>query len=155
MDNFLNAQGFLGTHATFRSDATLVLILLSMVLFTIGWRLRVHKHKRLHCFIQPAAVILNTAVVAVAMIGTFVAIILPGIPAKLFLGSYGITAVHGLIGAISIIFGIFVVLRANELVPQALRFNNYKLFMRTSYLLYLLSTLLGVVVYFVVYVVGS
>ena len=155
MNNFLNAQGFLGTHATFRSDASLILILLSMVLLTVGWQLRVHKHKRLHCFIQPAAVILNTAVVAVVMIGTFVSIILPGIPAKLFIGSYGITAVHGLIGAISVIFGIFVVLRANQLVPQALRFKNYKFFMRTSYLLYLLSTMLGVVVYLVVYVGGS
>jgi uncharacterized membrane protein YozB (DUF420 family) len=154
MDNFLNAQGFLGTHATFRSDATLVLILLSMVLLTLGWQLRVHNHKRLHCFIQPAAVILNAAVVAVVMITTFVAVILPGIPAKLFEGSYGITALHGLIGAISVVFGIFVVLRANELVPQALRFNNYKFFMRTSYLLYLLSTVLGVVVYLVVYVGG-
>ncbi|MGD0339909.1 MAG: hypothetical protein ABSB78_14105 [Bacteroidota bacterium] len=155
MDNFLNAQGFLGTHATFRSDASLVLILLSMVLFTVGWQLRIHHRKRLHCFIQPAAVILNAAVVAVVMIGTFVAVILPGIPAKLFEGSYGITVVHGLIGAISVVFGIFVVLRANQLVPQPLRFNNYKLFMRTSYILYLLSTALGVVVYLVVYVGGS
>ncbi len=101
------------------------------------------------------AVILNTVVVAVVMIGTFVAIILPGIPAKLFVGSYGITAVHGLIGAISVVFGIFVVLWANQLVPQALRFNNYKFFMRASYLLYLLSTVLSVVVYLVVYVGGS
>jgi uncharacterized membrane protein YbjE (DUF340 family) len=125
MANFLNAQGFLGTHATFRSDASLVLILLSMMLFTVGWQLRVHKHKRLHCLIQPAAVILNAAVVAVVMIGTFVANILPGIPAKLFMGSYGITAVHGLIGVISVVFGIFVVLRSNQLVPQALRWRDF------------------------------
>ena len=48
--------------------------------------------------------------------------------------------------------GLFVVLRANELVPQALRFTNYKLFMRTSYALYMLATLMGVIVYVIAYV---
>ena len=154
MTNFLSGHGFLGTHATFRSDATLVLILVSMVLLTVGWQLRVHGYGKIHCRIQAIAVILNTVVVAVVMVPTFLAVILPGIPAKLFEGSYGITALHGLIAAISVVFGVFVVLRAHKLVPQALRFKNYKLFMRTSYLLYLLSTVLGVIVYLVVYIGG-
>jgi uncharacterized membrane protein YozB (DUF420 family) len=47
-----------------------------------------------------------------------------------------------------------VVLRANKLVPKRLRFKNYKRFMRTSYALYMLATLLGVVVYLEVYVLG-
>jgi uncharacterized membrane protein YozB (DUF420 family) len=154
MNNLLNGQGFLGTHAAFRSDAALILILISMILLTIGWQLKVHGHEKLHCRIQAAAVILNTAVVATVMIKIFLVIILPGIPAKLFEGSYGITALHGLVGAISALFGIYVVLSAYRLIPRALRFKNYKIFMGTSYLLYLLSTVLGVAVYIVVYIIG-
>jgi hypothetical protein len=48
------------------------------------------------------------------------------------------------------LLGIFVVLRGNNLVPSALRFKNYKLFMRTSYALYMLATALGVIVYVLV-----
>jgi uncharacterized membrane protein YozB (DUF420 family) len=151
MNSILNIPGFLGTHATFRSDATLVLILFSILLMTIGWQLRLRNFKKAHCAVQAAAVILNTAVVASVMIGLFIAYILPGIPAKLLTGTYGITTLHAVVGAIAVVLGIFVVLRAYQLVPKALRFHDYKLFMRASYLLYLLSALLGVVVYLSVY----
>jgi plastocyanin len=45
-----------------------------------------------------------------------------------------------------------VALRGNELVPRALKFRNYKLFMRTAYGMYMLVTLLGIWVYSVWYV---
>jgi len=81
--------------------------------------------------------------------------ILPGIPSKLNQGSYAVTKMHGLAGLIGLVLGVFVVLWGNKLVPKGLRFTNYKLFSRTSYALYSLVTLLGVVVYAVVFVVGS
>ena len=58
---------------------------------------------------------------------------------------------HGLIGFSALTFGLFVTLRGNGLVPRALQFNNYKLFMRFAYGLYMLATLLGVGVYLVWY----
>jgi hypothetical protein len=42
---------------------------------------------------------------------------------------------------------LFVVLRANGLMPKPLRFSNYKGAMRVSYTLYILATLIGVFVY--------
>ncbi len=152
MIDFLNGPGFLGTTATFHSDITLVLILVTAVLFTIGWQLAVRKHYRSHRWVQTLAVILNTIVVLITMINTFLIYILPGIPGKLNEGSYGITTVHALVGMIGLVLGVFIILRTNKLVPKALRFRNYKLFMRISYVVYLLATLLGVVVYIVVYV---
>jgi len=80
--------------------------------------------------------------------------ILPGIPGKLLEGDYGVTTVHAVVGAIGLLLGVFVVLRGNELVPNVLRFQNYKLFMRTSYTLYMLATFLGMVVYITVFVIG-
>ena len=154
MNTLLNGPGFLGTNANFRSDATLVLILVAEVLFTIGWRLAIQKRYEAHRWVQTSAVILNTIVVLITMISSFMIYILPGIPAKLNEGSYGITTVHGVIGLVGLLLGIFIVLQGNNLVPKALRFRNYKLFMRTSYLLYLSATILGVIVYIVVFVYG-
>jgi uncharacterized membrane protein YozB (DUF420 family) len=152
MINFLSGPGFLGTHATFHSDAVLVLILVSILLLSIGWQLRIHKHPRAHCPLQAMAVILNTAVVAEWMIGSFILSILPGIPGKLLSGTYGLSTLHGIVGAASVLLGVFVVLRAYNLVPKSLRFENYKRFMRASYLLYLISALMGMYVYLALYV---
>jgi uncharacterized membrane protein YozB (DUF420 family) len=154
MNALLNGPGFLGTNASFRSDTTLVLILFTQVLFTIGWRLALQKRFDAHRWVQTSAVILNTFVVLVTMISSFVIYILPGIPEKLNEGSYGVTTVHGVIGLVGMVLGVFIILQENNLVPKSLRFRNYKLFMRTSYLLYLLATILGVIVYIVVFVYG-
>jgi len=153
--NFLAAPGFLGTRASVRSDLTLVLILFAAVLFTVGWQLAAHKRYEAHRWVQTSAVTLNAGVVLLSMVTSFVGRILPGIPAKLLEDSYGITTVHALFGAITVLFGVFVALRGNSLVPKAWQFKNYKLFMRTAYVLYMLSTLGGVILYISVYVFGT
>jgi hypothetical protein len=93
-------------------------------------------------------------VILISMIPSFVTNIMPGIPQKLLEGSYGITTLHALFGTAVILFGVFVVLRGHNLVPRALRFNNYKLVMRTSYALFMLTTLVGTVLYIIVFVYG-
>jgi putative membrane protein len=154
MNNLFNGPGFFGTTATFHSDAALFLILVTAVLFTIGWLLAVRKRYEAHRWVQTSSVILNTLVVLFVMISSFLTHILPGIPGKLNQGDYAVTTVHALVGLVGLVLGVFIVLRGNQLVPKALRFSNYKLFMRTAYALYMLSTLLGVVVYILVYVYG-
>jgi uncharacterized membrane protein YozB (DUF420 family) len=154
MGGFPDGPGFLGTTATFRSDASLILILLTTVLLTIGWRLAVRQRYDAHRWVQTSAVSLNAVVVLSAMIQPFVVIILPGIPARLLEGSYGITTVHAVLGMAAALFGVFVVLRGNKLVPRALRFKNQKRFMRLSYALYMAATVLGVIVYVVVFIYG-
>jgi uncharacterized membrane protein YozB (DUF420 family) len=154
MINFLNLPGFLGTHASFLSDLTLILILLTAILFTIGWQLARHGHFEAHRWVQTVTACLNAIVVLGVMIKSYIVHILPGIPGKLLQGDYAVTTVHAIIGMFGLLLGIFVVLRGNERVPNALRFKNYKLFMRISYVLYMLATLLGVIVYSMVYVLG-
>jgi uncharacterized membrane protein YozB (DUF420 family) len=149
---FVRGPGFIGTRAPLYADLSLILILLTAVLFTIGWRLAVGRHFGAHRWIQTVAVILNTVVVLGVMIASFIIYILPGIPSKLLQGTYGITTVHALVGLPALFLGVFVVLRGHERVPRQLRFENYKLFMRTSYALYMLSTLIGVIAYLAVYV---
>jgi uncharacterized membrane protein YozB (DUF420 family) len=154
MINFINGPGFLGTHAPFISDLTLILILITAILFTIGWQLARHKHFEAHRWVQTSSATLNAVVVLVVMIRSFVLHILPGIPAKLLQGDYAVTTIHALVGATGLLLGIFVVLRGNGLVPQALRFKKYKPFMRTAYALYMTATLLGVIVYTEAFIIG-
>jgi uncharacterized membrane protein YozB (DUF420 family) len=154
MQDFLTTPGFLGTKATLRADLTLVLILTTALLFNIGFYLARRKNFKAHRWVQTGAVVLNSAVVLISMVTSFIIHILPGIPARLGQGDYAVTSMHAIIGTIGLIFGIFVALRGNGLVPKILQFSNYKLFMRWAYALYMLSTLGGVVIYIVVYILG-
>jgi uncharacterized membrane protein YozB (DUF420 family) len=141
MSAFLSLPGFLGTRATLVSDLTLVLIVLTAILFTIGRAFALRKNYKVHRIIQTTSAILNSIVVIVVMITSFVKHILPGIPAKLLEGSYGVTTIHGIIGLFGLVLGIIVTLRGNEFAPKPLRFNNYKKYMRLSYWLYMTSTI--------------
>jgi uncharacterized membrane protein YozB (DUF420 family) len=154
MKNLLASKGLLATHAPLISDITLVLIVLTAILFTIGWQLARHKHFGAHRWVQTSSATLNALVVLSVMVNIFILHILPGIPGKLLTGDYAVTTIHAIVGTCGLLLGLFVVLRANKLVPKSLRFKNYKRFMRTSYTLYMLATLLGVIVYLEVYVFG-
>ena len=150
-NDFYLWPGFLGTRATFGPDIALVLILFSSILFTIGWQLAVRKHYDIHRWVQTSAASINAVAVLAIMVGSFVGFTLPTIPTKIAEPVTSVTTIHAVIGTIAFLLGVFVVLRANKLVPKAWRFKNYKLFMRTSYALYMLTTLIGIAVYVVTY----
>jgi uncharacterized membrane protein YozB (DUF420 family) len=154
MKDFINRPGFLGTHAILLSDLTLILILLTAIMFTIGWQLARRKQYQSHQKLEAVSVCLNAIVVLAVMINSFAVNILPGLPGKLLEGSYGVTNVHAIVGLLGLVLGIFVVLRGNKLVPKRLRFKNYKPFMRTTYALYMLATFIGVAVYIEAFVFG-
>ena len=61
---------------------------------------------------------------------------------------YVITTIHATVGVFALLFGIYVILRGNNLMFEALKFNNYKGFMRVAYGGYMLTILLGALVYF-------
>ncbi len=138
------------------AQVSLVLMVVTAVLLTIGWRLAVHRRFVAHRWLQTAAVALNVVVVFAWMIRSFVVNIFPALPGKLGERLFAVATAHAAIGAIGLVLGVFVVLRASEIpVPRALRFTNYKRFMRSSYALYLLATVLGVGVYVIGYVPGA
>ncbi len=86
MQTLLNGAGFLGTSAPFHSDLSLILILISAILFTIGWRLAVGKHFEMHRWVQTSAAIVNTLAVLTIMIPSYIIYILPGVPAQVIGG---------------------------------------------------------------------
>jgi len=149
---FFDKAGFLGTKAQLGADLALILTLIAAILFTVGWRLAVRRRYDSHRWIMTAAVLLDGAVILTWMVRSFVLYVWPKLPAGLDQRAYAVNTVHAVIGVVGLVLGVFVVLRANELVPQALRFANYKAYMRTSYVLFMLATLTGVAVYVVAYV---
>lgn len=148
MTEILQQPGFFGTAANFIADATLVVMLIVALLFTIGAGLA-HLHRyTAHRWVQTSAATLNAIMVFWMMVLPFRDFVLPGLPEQAGERFYAVTTLHAVVGAVALPFGLFVVLRGNELVPQRLKFTNYKPFMRTAYVLYILATLLGVWTYF-------
>ena len=153
MTDFFHRPGFLGTNANFVADLTLAIMLLVAALFTLGFFLARRKNYEAHRWVQTSAALINGILVLWLMILPFRDFIIRdqgGPRPSIF---YAITILHALIGAVAFPFGIFVVLRGNNLVPKFLRFKNYKLFMRTAYSLYILATLAGVFVYIAWFVI--
>jgi uncharacterized membrane protein YozB (DUF420 family) len=152
MTELLRGTGLFGLTTPFGANLSLVVMLAAAVLFTVGWRLAVRKQYDAHRWVQTVAVILNASLVLAWMVKYFVLYVLPEIPARLGDSTYAVITVHAVVGAIGLVLGVFVALRGNELVPKGLRFSNYKLFMRSSYALYMLATVLGVLIYVNTYV---
>lgn len=148
MVELLHQPGFLGTSANWAADMTLLVSALVAILLNVGVVLAVRGQYKAHRWFQTSAATLNAILVVWLMILPFFDFVAPpDNPADLPLSALLTTRIHATIGFAALIFGVFVVLRANKLMPKALRFNNYKLFMRISYLLYMLATLIGLFVY--------
>jgi uncharacterized membrane protein YozB (DUF420 family) len=147
----MNTQGFLGRHAPLGSDLSLLVTVASAVLFAVGWRLAVSRRFEAHRWVMSTAAVLNLIPVVAWMIRYSVLYSMPELPARLGQSPYALTTAHAAIRTVGVVLGVFVVLRGNELVPRALRFSNYKAFMRLAYALYMIGTLLGVLVYLELY----
>jgi uncharacterized membrane protein YozB (DUF420 family) len=147
MVELLHQPGFLGTSANFAADMTLVLSLLVGAALSVGFVLARRRNYRWHRVVQTVAALTNAVLVFWLMILPFRDFVAPGVPQRLGERFYGVTTIHALVGASALVLGLYVVLRANGLMPKPLRFQNYKAVMRVSYALYLLATLIGVFVY--------
>jgi len=166
MTEILHAPGFLGTNANFAADMTLVLSILVALIFSSGAliakRAQAIERKfqktdpgfgqakilfRRHRWVQTGGAVLNVILVLWLMVLPYRDFVLRdsgGPRVSLF---YAITTAHAVVGLFAFLFGNFVVLRGNNLMIAALRFNNYKPYMRIAYFAYMLTTLLGLWVY--------
>jgi plastocyanin len=143
----MNGRGFLGTNASLLADLSLTLGVLVALTLTAGVILALLKRYQLHRWVQSIAVAINLAQVLAIMVASFLKSAVPGLPQRIGEPYYLAAAAHALLGLGTLAFGTFVALRANGLVPRALQFSNYRLFMRTAYGLYMLATVLGMWVY--------
>lgn len=147
MTEILHRPGFLGTAANLAADMTLVMMLIIAAMFTLGMVLALQKKYEAHRWVQTTGALLNLGMVLWMMVLPFRDFVVKDLGGPRPTIFYVVTAIHALAGISAVVFGLFVVLRGNNLMVKPLRFKRYKPFMRIAYGLYMTATLLGIVVY--------
>ncbi len=146
----MDSTGMLGTTASLGADIALLGSIFVALAFTVGAWLAWRGQFEAHRWVQTVAAVVNLLLVLGIMIPSLLAVdpsenvVLPP-SALLFMTG------HEILGVSALLFGLFVVLRGNNLVPEHLKFKNYKPYMRWAYGLYIAATLIGIVVYGVLY----
>jgi hypothetical protein len=141
------SHGFLGRPSTFGGDLNLLVQFGLGLLLVVGFLLARRSRYALHGVCQSCALVLTLVMTAIWM-------------APAFHNNYGTVifklgnrvnmaaAAHVATGTMALLLGVYVVLVAGTpLVPERLRFTNYKVFMRTLISVWWLALLLGVLTY--------
>jgi len=153
MTEILHRPGFLGTAGNLAADMTLVMMLVIAAIFTGGMLLARRKKYDAHQWVQTTGAVLNLALVLWMMVLPFRDFVVRDMEGPRPFYFYGVTIIHAALGASAVLFGLFVVLRGNNLMIKPLRFKRYRPFMRVAYGLYMAATLMGIVVYLTWFVV--
>jgi uncharacterized membrane protein YozB (DUF420 family) len=147
-------KGFLGTQAGFAADLNLLIQLAMGLALIAGAMLARAKRYKAHGICQTSVLILNLVMIAVVMWPSFSTLVIPRIPARLSRQSVAIPAIHGLLGVVAEVLGLYIVLAAGtNVLPRAWRFTRWKLWMRIEMALWSLVLGTGVGTYFVWYAV--
>jgi uncharacterized membrane protein YozB (DUF420 family) len=141
-------EGFLGTAAPFIADLILLLeITMGAGLLAGAWLAR-KKQFRQHACCQSAVVLLNLAVIALVMMPSFHARVLPKIPAKLGKAYYSLATTHGILGIVAEVAALYILLSAGtQLLPERARITRYKAWMRSTLVLWWVVLILGLATY--------
>jgi len=141
-------EGFLGTAAPFIPDLILLLEIAMGVGLLAGAWLAHKKRFRQHAWCQSGVVLLNFAVIALAMLPSFHARVLPQIPGRLGRAYYALAMAHGILGIIAEIAALYILISAGtHLLPEKARINRYKSWMRGTLVLWWVALLLGITTY--------
>ena len=143
-----NGNGVLGTDAPLAADVVLLLeIGMGVGLLAGAWLARLGRF-RLHAGCQSLIVLLNSAVIALVMIPSFQARLLPRIPQKLGKPYVALATAHAALGGIAELGALYILLAAGtSLLPEKWRIARYRMWMRGVLVLWWLVLLLGVATY--------
>ncbi len=135
------------------SDINLIAQLLILIGLWIGANFARHKQIARHQNIQTTLVLLNTYFILFVMFNSFNKYVLE---AGVTTGPLAtLMIVHGSIGLVAELTAIYLILRMRtNILPRALRVQNYKLVMRLLLVLWTVIVGLGLSVYFVQYLVS-
>lgn len=142
----------LGIDAPSAANANLTAQILMGAALVAGAVLARRKRFRAHAACQSAVVLLNLVPVTLYMLPVFRRGVWPGLPAGLGDPFHAVSTAHAVFGGAAEVLGLYIILRAGtNLLPEALRFRNYKRWMRTELALWWLVVALGVGTYLVWY----
>lgn len=122
-----------------------------ILLLSTGALLARAERFRLHAAVQCTVVLLNLGLILLIMLPSF----RQQMPAALspsWSVSIAVMLLHAFFGALAWLMAFYVVLLAGTtLIPRKLRFSNYRLWMRTAFMLWWAAFLLGCAVYYLLY----
>ena len=145
-------RGFLGTHAGFGADLNLLIQSAMGMALLVGAYLASIKRYAAHGACQAAVLILNLVTIASVMWPSFHAQVLPRLPKHFERQYYAVATIHGVLGAVAELLGLYIVLVAGTtILPQAWRFRRWKLWMRIELVLWMVVLLTGIGTYFIWY----
>jgi uncharacterized membrane protein YozB (DUF420 family) len=145
-------QGFLGTWAAFPADLNLVIQVAMGVSLIAGALLARAKRYVAHGICQTTVVVLNLVMIALVMEPPFSERIAPRLSTHFAKRQYAIATLHGALGAVAEILGLYVLLVAGtNILPPAWRFTRWKLWMRVELTLWWLVIFMGILTYYVWY----
>ena len=146
-------KGFLGTWAGFSADLNL-LVQIAMGLALLGGAFLARaKRYTAHGICQSAVLILNGPMIALVMWPSLNTRVLPGLSSHFGKRTYLIAAVHGVLGAIAELLGLYILLVAGtDFLPRSWRFQRWKLWMRIELILWWIVLFSGFGTYYVWYV---
>lgn len=99
---------------------------------------------RAHGVCQSLALLLNLIPIGLYMLPVFRRSVLPRLPGAASSAFYALPAAHAVTGTVAELLGLYIILRAGtDLLPKSLRFENYKLWMRSALVLWWATIALG------------
>jgi uncharacterized membrane protein YozB (DUF420 family) len=150
---FFPMKGFLGTGATFGADLNLVVQLIMGVALLGGAVLAKQKRYTAHGVCQTIVLLLNLLMIGLVMWPSFQQQVKPALSRVLRKRYYEVAATHAGLGIAAELLGLYIVLVAGtNLLPQRLRFKNWKWWMRAELVLWVIALVSGVGTYCAWYV---
>ena len=138
----------MGTAAPLHANLVLLLEMAMGAGLLIGARLARLRRFRQHAWCQSLIVLLNLGVIALTMIPSFRAQVIPKIPVKLGKAYYAVATAHAALGTVTELLGLYVLLAVGtSVVPERFRISRYKIWMRATLVLWWVVLLLGLATY--------
>ena len=148
-------KGFLGTQAGFGADLNLLIQIAMGGALIVGAYLARRKRYSAHGACQATVLALNLVLISSVMLPSFQLQVLPRLPKHLGKRYYAIATIHGALGAVAELLGLYILLVAGtNILPQAWRFRRWKLWMRIELALWWIVLLTGIATYFIWYAVA-
>lgn len=141
-------KGFLGTSASFAADLNLAVQIVMGVALVIGAFLARAKRYSAHGACMAAVLLLNLVAIVAVMWPSFDQLVLPRLARHLSKPYFVVAAVHGMLGSMAELLGVYIVLAAGtRILPASLRFKRWKLWMRIELALWMAVLLSGIGTY--------
>ena len=151
--SFLPMKGFLGAGATFGADINLVVQLTMGAALIAGALLARQKRYRAHGICQTTVLLLNLLMIGLVMWPSFQQQVKPALSRVVHKWYYEVAAIHAVLGIAAELLGLYIVIVAGtNILPQGLRFKDWKRWMRTELALWAIVLLSGVGTYCAWYV---